>query len=302
MHRLPPSLFRHSARARFLSTVRPRYAQTTFLMPSLSPTMEEGKIGTWRFKEGDEFNEGDILLSVETDKAEVEVEAQEEGRVGKVLVGDHAEGIKVGRPIAILVEKGEDISNLTLPEEAAPSSSKTESKEPSKAACPPHFLSAPTHPKPISPAVARLLAINEIEDAGKKIGLGSGKDGRLTKEDVLRFVSTGEKPDLKKKKEEKVTKKTESGKPVEVLDGPAFRRLILAGMASPKPQPSSIPSKKAPSSFDYDSILAGYRAPPSRKPVVVPDTIIFDLPSSSLETAHVVVPPSKRDPFTDLLH
>src|SRR5579872_6566568 len=76
------------------------------LMPALSPTMEEGKLAKWLVKEGDEVHSGDILAEIETDKATMEFEAVDEGRIGKLLVPEGAEGIKVNQPIATLVQDG----------------------------------------------------------------------------------------------------------------------------------------------------------------------------------------------------
>src|ERR1700731_73899 len=77
------------------------------LMPALSPTMEEGKLARWLVKEGDEVHPGDVLAEIETDKATMEYEAIDEGRIGKLLVPDGSEGGKVNQPIAVLIEEGE---------------------------------------------------------------------------------------------------------------------------------------------------------------------------------------------------
>jgi len=88
------------------------------LMPALSPTMEEGNLAKWLVKEGDTVSSGDLLAEIETDKATMEVEAVEEGRVGKLLVAEGTEGVKVNQPIAILLEDGEDDSAMDAPTEA----------------------------------------------------------------------------------------------------------------------------------------------------------------------------------------
>ncbi|MCI5096420.1 MAG: pyruvate dehydrogenase complex E1 component subunit beta [Rhodobacteraceae bacterium] len=89
---------------------------TEILMPALSPTMEEGTLAKWLVKEGDTVNSGDILAEIETDKATMEFEAVDEGVVGKILIAEGTEGVKVNTPIALLAEEGEDLSAL----EAAP--------------------------------------------------------------------------------------------------------------------------------------------------------------------------------------
>src|ERR1700687_3408488 len=78
------------------------------LMPALSPTMEEGKLSRWLVKEGDEVHSGDILAEIETDKATMEFEAVDEGRIGKILVPEGTEGVKVNQPIATLIGEGDD--------------------------------------------------------------------------------------------------------------------------------------------------------------------------------------------------
>ncbi len=80
---------------------------TQILMPALSPTMEEGKLAKWHVKEGDAVKTGDILAEIETDKATMEFEAIDEGRIGRLLVPEGAEGVKVNAPIATLLGEGE---------------------------------------------------------------------------------------------------------------------------------------------------------------------------------------------------
>ncbi|MEM9343463.1 MAG: pyruvate dehydrogenase complex E1 component subunit beta [Pseudomonadota bacterium] len=81
---------------------------TEVLMPALSPTMEEGTLAKWLVKEGDTVSSGDIMAEIETDKATMEFEAVDEGIVGKILIAEGTEGVKVNTPIAVLVEEGED--------------------------------------------------------------------------------------------------------------------------------------------------------------------------------------------------
>jgi pyruvate dehydrogenase E2 component (dihydrolipoamide acetyltransferase) len=83
---------------------------TNILMPALSPTMEEGKLAKWLVKEGDAVKSGDILAEIETDKATMEFEAVDEGRIGKILIPEGTEGVKVNAPIATLLDEGEDSS------------------------------------------------------------------------------------------------------------------------------------------------------------------------------------------------
>ena len=85
------------------------------LMPALSPTMEEGTLSKWLVKEGDKVVSGDLIAEIETDKATMEVEAIDDGVIGKILVNEGQEAIKVNVPIAILLLDGEDITDLNNP-------------------------------------------------------------------------------------------------------------------------------------------------------------------------------------------
>src|SRR5690349_23069747 len=76
-------------------------------MPALSPTMEEGTLAKWLVKEGDTVKSGDILAEIETDKATMEFEAVDEGKIGRLLVPEGTEGVKVNQPIATLLDDGE---------------------------------------------------------------------------------------------------------------------------------------------------------------------------------------------------
>ncbi|MEL6586799.1 MAG: biotin/lipoyl-containing protein, partial [Pseudomonadota bacterium] len=85
---------------------------TEILMPALSPTMEEGTLAKWLVKEGDTVASGDIMAEIETDKATMEFEAVDEGTVGKILIAEGTEGVKVNTPIAVLVEDGESADDI----------------------------------------------------------------------------------------------------------------------------------------------------------------------------------------------
>jgi pyruvate dehydrogenase E2 component (dihydrolipoamide acetyltransferase) len=88
---------------------------TKILMPALSPTMEEGKLAKWLVKEGDVVKSGDILAEIETDKATMEFEAVDEGTIGKILVPEGTEGVKVNQPIAELMGEGEEPGKADIP-------------------------------------------------------------------------------------------------------------------------------------------------------------------------------------------
>src|SRR5436309_13400783 len=117
---------------------------TEILMPAMSPTMEEGKLAKWLVKEGDEVRSGDVLAEIETDKATMEFEALDEGRIGKILVPEGSEGVKVNQPIAVLLGEGEDAAALEKAAEAP--------REPAGAAPPPE---ASEPPRALQPAPQR---------------------------------------------------------------------------------------------------------------------------------------------------
>jgi len=100
------------------------------LMPALSPTMEEGKLAKWLVGEGDKISSGDVIAEIETDKATMEVEAVDEGLLGKILVPAGTEGVKVNTPIAVLVADGEDVSTSPAPAPVAPTPSAPRKEEP----------------------------------------------------------------------------------------------------------------------------------------------------------------------------
>ncbi|UWR51326.1 pyruvate dehydrogenase complex E1 component subunit beta [Phaeobacter inhibens] len=102
---------------------------TEILMPALSPTMEEGTLAKWLVKEGDTVNSGDILAEIETDKATMEFEAVDEGVIGKILIGEGSENVKVNSPIAVLLEEGESYDPDAAPAASAPSASEAPAAE-----------------------------------------------------------------------------------------------------------------------------------------------------------------------------
>ncbi len=116
---------------------------TEILMPALSPTMEEGTLAKWLVKEGDTVSSGDIMAEIETDKATMEFEAVDEGIVGKILISEGTEGVKVNTPIAILVEDGEDASALPV---AAPTAAAVAEAAPAAVEAPAPAAAAPAAP------------------------------------------------------------------------------------------------------------------------------------------------------------
>jgi pyruvate dehydrogenase E2 component (dihydrolipoamide acetyltransferase) len=159
------------------------------LMPALSPTMTEGKLAKWLKREGEAIASGDVIAEIETDKATMEVEAVDEGVLGKILVPEGSEGVAVNAPIAILLTEGEDASALaqaqTAPAAPAPGTPAGVAPAPAGAATP-----APTA-QPVaradgqrifaSPLARRLAAEGGLDLAGVT---GSGPHGRIVKRDV----------------------------------------------------------------------------------------------------------------------
>src|SRR6476646_9679678 len=97
-------------------------------MPALSPTMEEGTLAKWLVKEGDDVKSGDILAEIETDKATMEFEAVDEGKIAKILVPEGTDGVKVGAPIAIMAGEGESVNAPPKADTAAPAPPKAASE------------------------------------------------------------------------------------------------------------------------------------------------------------------------------
>ena len=94
-------------------------------MPALSPTMSEGTLAKWHVKEGDQVSSGDVIAEIETDKATMEVESIDDGRIGKILVAEGTEAVPVNQLIALLLEEGEDASALDGLEAGTPAHSIT---------------------------------------------------------------------------------------------------------------------------------------------------------------------------------
>ena len=131
---------------------------TQILMPALSPTMEEGKLAKWLVKEGDTVKSGDILAEIETDKATMEFEAVDEGRIGKLLVPEGTEGVKVNAPIATLARRRREALHLTSPPRCSRSSPPSAPKHASRRAPKPA-------PKPVAARAAAGSAVAAIAPA-----------------------------------------------------------------------------------------------------------------------------------------
>ncbi|MEM7596698.1 MAG: pyruvate dehydrogenase complex E1 component subunit beta [Pseudomonadota bacterium] len=113
------------------------------LMPALSPTMEEGTLAKWLVKEGDTVASGDIMAEIETDKATMEFEAVDEGVIGKILIPEGTEAVKVNTPIAVLLEEGESADNIAPSAPAQPSTAETAAPAADEAPTAPATAAAP---------------------------------------------------------------------------------------------------------------------------------------------------------------
>ena len=154
------------------------------LMPALSPTMEEGTLAKWLVSEGDTVASGDVMCEIETDKATMEFEAVDEGVIGKILIAEGSEGVKVNTAIAVLLEDGESADDIA----ATPAKTAAAAK-PADAAPAPQ-VAAPSAPAPAAKDGSRIFATPLARRIAADKGLdlasvtGSGPHGRIVKADV----------------------------------------------------------------------------------------------------------------------
>ncbi len=188
---------------------------TPILMPALSPTMEKGKLAKWLKKEGDTVKSGDILAEIETDKATMEVEAVDEGTLGKILIAEGTEDVPVNETIAVILEEGESAADIkavakpaaaAAPPPPAPSRKGEGSEAPAPAASKGNGGAAPPAPSPLvgegrgggsaekgerlfaSPLARRIAKLDGIDLSRVT---GSGPHGRVVKRDVEEAKAKG---------------------------------------------------------------------------------------------------------------
>ena len=165
------------------------------LMPALSPTMTEGNLAKWLKNEGDTVKSGDIIAEIETDKATMEVEAVDEGKIGKILVPAGTEGVKVNDVIAVLLEEGESASDIAATPKSNPEPAPKAAQAKEVAPAP-----QPAAPKPATPAAApapkpaaggnRVFASPLARRIAEQKGIdlsalqGSGPNGRIVRADL----------------------------------------------------------------------------------------------------------------------
>jgi len=288
-------------------------------MPALSPTMEAGQISRWNVKTGDRFSAGDVLLTIETDKAEVDVEAQDDGYMGSQLFGPGTPAttktINVGQVIAILGEQPDDVQGpVNIPPEwnshAASSShphspaSSQKQQDDSSGSTGQQSHASQTNPPgqvlktilPLSPAVSRILHEMGVKDATKIKGTGLG--GRLTKGDVLAHFKKASCPngtaqkmiqdDAEARLAEKsmlgssssLSPKSSQPKDLPPLDPSAVRLYITEGLSALTQNRPSTPSTAS----SFDSLLSDYGVPSSISKTVLPVSATFpSLPTASTD-------------------
>lgn len=223
-------------------------------MPALSPTMTEGNLAKWLKKEGDEVKSGDVIAEIETDKATMEVEAVDEGTLGKIIVQEGTQGVAVNQVIALLLEEGEDASALEGGGGAkpAPKAEDTKPETKSESAAPaPEAAPAPKSNGAQAPAqspsqsgnriFASPLAKRMAEQSGLDLSQiqGSGPNGRIVKHDVEAAISGG------------TAKKGATPAPAEATktEAPKPAPSQAAGQAAAQ-SPAAVPSAQKPAGVD----------------------------------------------------
>ena len=210
------------------------------LMPALSPTMTEGAVARWLKKEGDEIHSGDVIAEIETDKATMEYEAVDEGRLGKIIVPEGTQGVQVNQPIAILLEEGEDAS--ALGDVSAPQSHSNGSSEPASVP-PPSPPSAATAPAEAPrPASGERVATGASPAAGEGQPAARPDDARIFASPLARKMAELAKLDLAA-----ITGSGPQGRIVKADIDAALSGSKTAGASAPAPQARAPLPQQAPS-------------------------------------------------------
>jgi pyruvate dehydrogenase E2 component (dihydrolipoamide acetyltransferase) len=226
---------------------------TNILMPALSPTMEKGKLAKWLKKEGDAIKSGDVIAEIETDKATMEVEAVDEGTLGKIIVAEGTDDVAVNTPIAVILGEGEDASAIktaapsTPQDKAAPQAAPEKAEAPQKPAAPAAAASesaAKTATQKLngrifaSPLARRLARERKLDLSTLK---GSGPHGRIVARDISAPRSAAPSPapaapaiaTLAPMPDESVMKLYEPGS-YEILPHDAMRKIIASRLMQAK--------------------------------------------------------------------
>lgn len=258
------------------------FAAQPYKMPAVSPTMDSGNLVEWKFKVGDEIGAGDVLLEVESDKAQVDVECQDDVKLAKILTENGTKDIPVGQVIAWLADVDDDLSSLEIPDVAPEANSQPTKEEPSKPQADEKkpaqskenndskssdILTAANPDQTFLPSVHSLLLQNGISslDALKNIK-ASGPNGRILKGDVLAYIG--------KICQEPVVKIAEYIKSGEKLD--------LSNIELRESAPVEAAEQKQPQEAGKPETAP--QKPPKPEPVVLKDQLSVQLPANvSLE-------------------
>ena len=291
-----------------LSTSARALAAQNFTMPALSPTMTEGNIAAWNVKEGDSFSAGDVLLEIETDKATMDVEAQDDGVMFKIMRQGGEKGVQVGTRIAVVAETGDDLASLEVPKDDSQPIG-TPAKEDSKADSSPKGEerveksertasgSTQIHPVrlPLYPSVGHIVKEKGLSDEDLSKITPTGPGGRLLKGDVLAYIGSINSS----------TPSTVSSR----FDKLAHLDLSNIKVAEKKEKPAA-PAAKEPEQEPIEEDLE-ISIPVSLSKVVevqnrIQDTLGVFLPLSTFisraaDVANSELPASKRAPTTDEL-
>ncbi|XP_022045661.1 pyruvate dehydrogenase protein X component, mitochondrial [Acanthochromis polyacanthus] len=200
-------------------------------MPALSPTMEEGSIVKWLKKEGEAVAAGDALCEIETDKAVVTMESNDDGVLAKILMEEGSRNVRLGTLIALMVEEGQDWKQVEIPapDAAAPSAAPPATHAAVTPVVAPAAPSAPPPPKPVTSGPLRLSpAARHILDThglNPKLATPTGPRGLITKEDALNLLKTSPTP-----------------KAMPAAVAPAAPSPVPTPAATPPPPPGSRPN------------------------------------------------------------
>ncbi len=214
---------------------------TEILMPALSPTMEEGTLAKWHVKEGDTVSSGDIMAEIETDKATMEFEAVDEGVIGKIVIAEGTEGVKVNAVIAVLLEDGESADDIgdtaAAPVAATPPAAAEEAPVATDKAAPP--APAKDGNRIFATPLARRIAADKGLDLATVTG--SGPHGRIVKADVETAkasapapAATTQAPTMAAGPATDVVLKTYADRPHEEIALDGMRKIIASRLTEAK--------------------------------------------------------------------
>ncbi|XP_008000401.1 pyruvate dehydrogenase protein X component, mitochondrial [Chlorocebus sabaeus] len=213
------------------------------LMPSLSPTMEEGNIVKWLKKEGEAVSAGDALCEIETDKAVVTLDASDDGILAKIVVEEGSKNIRLGSLIGLIVEEGEDWKHVEIPKDVGPPPPVSKPSEPHPS--PEPQISIPVKKEHIpgtlrfrlSPAARNILEKHSL-DASQ--GTATGPRGIFTKEDALRLVQLKQTGKITESRPTPAPAATPTApSPLQTTAGPSYPRPMIPPVSTPG-QPSAV--------------------------------------------------------------